>query len=180
MEITGVECIVLGTPPRERRAADQTHEVALIRITADDGSLGIGEAAVSPPVVKAFIDEPTSFSWSRGVSDILVGQDPRDPRRLWDELCDGTVWSARVGLGRIALAGVDMALWDLAGKTHGVPVWQLLGAERPAPVVPYLTMYSGPSPLATTIRNTNELVDHAREDGFRAAKIEALTDTTAD
>ena len=67
MEITGVECIVLGTPPRERRAADQTHEVALIRITADDGSVGIGEAAVSPPVVKAFIDEPTSFSWSRGV-----------------------------------------------------------------------------------------------------------------
>ena len=90
MEITGVECIVLGTPPRERRAADQTHEVALIRITADDGSVGIGEAAVSPPVVKAFIDEPTSFSWSRGVADILVGQDPRDPRRLWDELCDGT------------------------------------------------------------------------------------------
>ena len=85
MEITGVECIVLGTPPRERRAADQTHEVALIRITADDGSVGIGEAAVSPPVVKAFIDEPTSFSWSRGVSDILVGQDPSDPRRLWDE-----------------------------------------------------------------------------------------------
>ena len=67
MEITGVECIVLGTPPRERRAADQTHEVALIRITADDGSVGIGEAAVSPPVVKAFIDEPTSFAWSRGV-----------------------------------------------------------------------------------------------------------------
>ena len=60
------------------------------------------------------------------------------------------------------------------------PVWQLLGAERPEPVVPYLTMYSGPSPLATTIRNTNELVDHARADGFRAAKIEALTDTTED
>jgi L-alanine-DL-glutamate epimerase-like enolase superfamily enzyme len=71
-----------------------------------------------------------------------------------------------------------MALWDLAGKTHGVPVWQLLGAERPEPVVPYLTMYSGPSPLATTIRNTNELVDRAQQDGFRAAKIEALTDTT--
>jgi L-rhamnonate dehydratase len=177
MEITGVECIVLGTPPRERRAADQTHEVALIRITADDGSVGIGEAAVSPPVVKAFIDEPTSFSWSRGVSDILVGQDPSDPRRLWDDLCDGTVWSARVGLGRIALAGVDMALWDLAGKVLGQPVWQLLGATAPQPVVPYLTMYQGPSPLASTIRITNGLVDQAKADGFRAAKIEALTDT---
>jgi L-alanine-DL-glutamate epimerase-like enolase superfamily enzyme len=180
MEITGVECIVLGTPPRERRAADQTHEVALIRITADDGSVGIGEASVSPPVVKAFIDEPTSFSWSMGVSDMLVGQDPRDPRRLWDILCDGTVWNARVGLGRIALAGVDMALWDLAGKVLGQPVWQVLGASSPHPVHPYLTMYQGPSPLEDTIRITNGLVDRAKADSYRAAKIEALVDTTAD
>jgi L-rhamnonate dehydratase len=180
MEIVEVEAVVLSTPARERRAADQTHEAALIRITTDDGLVGIGEAAVSPPVVKAFIDEPTSFAWSRGVEDILRSQDPRDPRALWAELCDGTVWSARVGLGRIALAGVDMALWDLAGKAAGVPVWQLLGERRPDPVVPYLTMYGGPSPLATTIRHTNELIDRARADGFRAAKIEALTDNTED
>lgn len=178
MQIIGVEAIVLSTPARERRAADQTHEAALVRITSDDGHVGIGEAAVSPPVVKAFIDEPTSFSWSRSVADILIGEDPRDPKTLWAALCEGTVWSARVGLGRIALAGVDMALWDLAGKALGVPVWELLGGRRPDPVVPYLTMYSGPSPLQTTIRNTNELVDRAVADGFRAAKIEALTDTT--
>lgn len=178
MEITGVEAIVLSTPTRDWRAADQTHEAALVRITSDEGHVGVGEAAVSPPVVKAFIDEPTSFSWSRGVADMLVGEDPRDPRALWGALCDATVWSARVGLGRIALAGVDMALWDLAGKALGRPVWELLGGRRPDPVVPYLTMYSGPSPLRTTIRNTNELVDRAIDAGFRAAKIEALTDTT--
>jgi L-rhamnonate dehydratase len=178
MEIVDVEAVVLRTPTRDWRAADQTHEAALIRITADDGTVGIGEAAVSPPVVKAFIDEPTSFSWSRGVPDILRGKDPREPRALWIALCQETVWSARVGLGQIALAGVDMALWDLAGKVHEVPVWQLLGEQRPDPVVPYLTMYSGPSPLQLTIRNTNELVDRARAEGFRAAKIEALTDTT--
>jgi L-alanine-DL-glutamate epimerase-like enolase superfamily enzyme len=178
MEIVQVEAVVLRTPTRDWRAADQTHEAALIRITADDGSVGIGEAAVAPPVVKAFIDEPTSFSWSRSVPDILLGQDPTDPRALWTALCEGTVWTARVGLGQIALAGVDMALWDLAGKVAGVPVWQLLGERRPDPVVPYLTMYSGPSPLQTTISNTNELVDRARDAGFRAAKIEALTDTT--
>ncbi len=180
MKIVDVEAIVLRTPTRDWRAADQTHEAALVRVTADDGTFGIGEAAVAPPVVKAFIDEPTSFSWSRGVADILVGQDPSDPRELWSALAEGTVWNARVGLGRIALAGVDMALWDLAGKSLGVPVWQLLGERRPDPVVPYLTMYSGPSPLETTIRNTNNLLDRANEGGFRAAKIEALTDTTAD
>lgn len=178
MQITDVEAIVLRTPIRDWRAADQTHEAALVRITSDDGHVGIGEAAVLPAVVKAFIDEPTSFSWSQSVAEILIGQDPRDPKALWEALCDGTVWSARVGIGRIALAGVDMALWDLAGKSLGVPVWELLGERRPDPVVPYLTMYRGPSPLQTTIRNTNELVDKAVEAGFRAAKIEALTDTT--
>jgi L-alanine-DL-glutamate epimerase-like enolase superfamily enzyme len=65
------------------------------------------------------------------VADMLVGQDPRDPRHLWDLLCDGTVWNARVGLGRIALAGVDMALWDLAGHVLQQPVWRLLGADTP-------------------------------------------------
>jgi L-rhamnonate dehydratase len=180
MNIASIEAIVLSTPAPDRRAADQTHEAALVLVTSEDGLVGIGEAAVSPPVVKAFIDEPTSFSWSRGVADILQGEDASDPKRLWAALCDGTVWSARVGLGRIALAGIDMALWDLAGKTLGMPVWKMLGRDAPAPVVPYLTMYSGPSPLATTIRNTNELVDRAIDDGFRAAKIEALTDTTAD
>jgi L-rhamnonate dehydratase len=180
MEIVEVEAIVLRTPIRDWRAADQTHEAALVRITADDGTFGIGEAAVLPTVVKAFIDEPTSFSWSCGVKDVLVGRDPRDPRALWAALTDATVWSARVGLGRIALAGVDMALWDLAGKAAGVPVWQLLGDGRRDPVVPYLTMYLGPSPLETTIRRTNDLVDRAVAAGFRAAKIEALTDTTAD
>lgn len=178
MQIAGVEAIVLRTPVRDRRAADQTHEAALVRVTSDEGHAGIGEAAVLPAVVKAFIDEPTSFSWSRSVAEILIGQDPRDPKALWEALSDGTVWSARVGLGRIALAGVDMALWDLAGKAAGVPVWELLGERRPDPVVPYLTMYRGPSPLQTTIRNTNELIDKAVDGGFRAAKIEALTDTT--
>jgi L-alanine-DL-glutamate epimerase-like enolase superfamily enzyme len=116
MEIIGVEAIVVETPAKDRRAADQTHEAALVRITSADGLVGIGEAAASPAVVKAFIDEPTSFSWSCGIGDILIGEDPRDPPALWSKLYESTVWSGRVGLGHIALAGVDMALWDLAGK----------------------------------------------------------------
>jgi L-alanine-DL-glutamate epimerase-like enolase superfamily enzyme len=180
MEIVGVETVVVETPAKDRRAADQTHEAVLVRISSDDGSVGVGEAAASPTVVKAFIDEPTSFSWSRSIADILIGEDPRDPRALWRELYDGTFWSGRVGLGHIALAGVDMALWDLAGKVTGKPVWQLLGEQRPDPVVPYLTMYAGPSELPTTIRNQTELLDRAIAAGYRAAKIEALVDGTAD
>jgi L-alanine-DL-glutamate epimerase-like enolase superfamily enzyme len=180
MKIAGVEAIVLRTPAKDRRAADQTHEAALIRISSDDGHVGVGEAAAAPAVVKAFVDDPTSFAWDMGVADLLVGEDPRDPRRLWTKLYEGTVWSGRIGLGHIALAGVDMALWDLAGKVLGEPVWKLLGAPSPHPVRPYLTMYLGPTPLATTIADTTALVDRAIADGYAAAKIEALTDNTAD
>lgn len=180
MEIVNVEVVVVETPAKDRRAADQTHEAALILVTADDGTVGVGEAAAHPAVVKAFIDQKSSFSWDMGVADLLLGEDPRDPRRLWQKLYRGTFWSGRVGLGHIALAGVDIALWDLAGKLLKKPVWELLegtAAKRP---VPYLTTYHGPSALPISISNTTEVLDQAREMGYRAAKIEALVDTTAD
>jgi len=180
MEIVAVECFVLQTPAKDRRSADQTHEAALVRIQSDDGSVGVGEAASTPAVVKAFIEEPTSFFWSQGVRDILLGQDPRDPRTLWQRLYEGTFWSGRTGLGHIALAGVDMALWDLAGNIAQQPVWQLLGSTEPKPAVPYLTMYSGPSQVAETIENTVALLDRALAEGYRAAKIEAPIETAAD
>ena len=62
MSIVGVEAVVVETSAKDRRAADQTHEAVLVRITSDEGFVGIGEAAASPSVVKAFIEEPTSFS----------------------------------------------------------------------------------------------------------------------
>ena len=181
MKIVSVEAVVLSTPAPDRRAADQTHEAALVRITSEDGLVGIGEAAVLPPVVKAFIDEPTSFSWSRGVGDIVRRRGRARPAG---------------GCGtRSATAPSGRPAWASGASRSPASTWRsgisrarrsasrsgsCSARERPEPVVPYLTMYSGPSPLATTIRNTNELVDRAREGGFRAAKIEALTDTTAD
>lgn len=180
MEIVKVEVIVLETPAKDRRAADQTHEAAIVVVTGDDGSIGVGESAASPSVVKAFVEEKSSFSWSMGVAELLIGEDAGDPRRLWRKLYESTFWSGRIGLGHIALAGVDMALWDLAGKASGKPVWELLdgtGTERP---VPYLTTYEGPSPLPLSISRTNDMLDRAVDAGFRAAKIEALKDTTTD
>jgi L-alanine-DL-glutamate epimerase-like enolase superfamily enzyme len=73
-----------------------------------------------------------------------------------------------------------MALWDLAGKAAGVPVWQLLGEKRPDAVAPYLTLYHGASGLETTFERQTAALDEARALGFRAAKIEALVDTAAD
>jgi L-rhamnonate dehydratase len=142
--------------------------------------MGFGEASVSPAAVKAFLDQPNLWIWNCGVRELLIGETLDDPAALWSRLYQGNSWSARNGIGHVALAGVDMALWDLAGKAAGLPVWKLLGGESPRPVMPYVTMYEGPSPLNETIARTLKFVDRVREDGFRAAKIEAGPERTSD
>src|SRR2546428_324917 len=79
---------------------------------------------------------------NRDYAPLLVGQDPRDISRLWDVMYNtpregyaldrGHVLPqlGRRGLSISAIAGVDLALWDLLGKSLGAPVWRLLGGRR--------------------------------------------------
>jgi galactonate dehydratase len=60
--------------------------------------------------------------------DYLVGQDPARIEEHWQVLAKGGFYRGGVVLNS-ALAGIDQALWDIAGKTHGVPVHQLLGGH---------------------------------------------------
>ena len=136
MQIADIQAIVVRSPDYDPASIDNAHEAAVVRIISDDGLVGVGEAAASPRAIKALIDEDTSWAWSRGIRELLVGEDARDPRALWRKLYDGTWWWGRAGLGHVALAGIDMALWDLAGKAAGVPVWQLLGERRPEGITP--------------------------------------------
>ena len=54
-----------------------------------------------------------------------VGQDPLDRERIWQTL--GSFWYGQKGP---ALAAVDIALWDIAGKAASLPIYKLLGAYR--------------------------------------------------
>jgi L-alanine-DL-glutamate epimerase-like enolase superfamily enzyme len=178
--IADVEVLVLRASDYDPAAIDNVHEAAVVRVTSDDGVTGYGEAGAPPRAVKALVDEPASWAWDWSIRDLLVGEDPSDPRALWRKLYDGRWWSGRAGIGHVALGGIDMALWDLAGKLAGVPVWRVLGQKREASITPYITLYHGPSPLETTIERQVGLLDEARRRGFRAAKVEALVDTAAD
>ncbi len=93
---------------------------ALLTITADDGSEGHCFAATE--VVRPFLID-------RFVKVVLIGQDPFDRERLWQGLAH---WQRGSGsqLSDRTLAVVDMALWDLAGRKLGVPVYKLIGAAR--------------------------------------------------
>ena len=72
-----------------------------------------------------------------------------------------------------------MALWDLAGKAEGVPVWRLLGEQRNHTLEAYATIYHGRSTsYQMTLKQTLGGIDQALEAGFGAVKIEALADNT--
>jgi L-alanine-DL-glutamate epimerase-like enolase superfamily enzyme len=102
-------------PGPEKRA-----NMAMITITVDDGSKGY---AFGPPeVVRPHILE----AFARKV---LIGQDPFDRERLWQDLVHWQRGSAGQLTDR-ALAVIEQALWDLAGRALNTPVYKLLGAYR--------------------------------------------------
>jgi L-alanine-DL-glutamate epimerase-like enolase superfamily enzyme len=173
VRITGLEATVLSAPnPSE----DENENTVLVAVTTDAGVTGYGEANAAPEVVKAYLDrsDGADGGWDDGVRAFLVGADPRDPRALWPKLKRSTFWSARTGAGHVALAGVDMALWDLAGKLHGVPVWQLLGERRNTTLRAYITVWHGPEPFRESLARALGTIDAALDAGYRAIKIEAL------
>ena len=102
-------------PGPEKRAT-----MAMLTITADDGSCGY---AFGPPeVIRPYVIE--AF-----VRKVLVGQDPFDRERIWQDLEHWQRGSAGQLTDR-AMAVVETALWDLAGRALKTPVYKLLGAYR--------------------------------------------------
>ncbi|MGW6843297.1 galactonate dehydratase [Streptomyces sp. NPDC054958] len=92
-----------------------------LRVDTDEGITGWGEPVVEgrAHTVAAAVEE---------LSDHLVGQDPMCIEDHWQVLTKGGFYRGGPVLSS-AVAGIDQALWDIAGKALGVPVWQLLGGK---------------------------------------------------
>lgn len=90
-----------------------------VRIETDEGLTGVGEATIHPAPRSAagLLDD---------LEAIVVGKDPRQIERIW-QLCWRRLFYRGGPVFGAAVAGIDMALWDLKGKQLGVPVYELLG-----------------------------------------------------
>jgi L-alanine-DL-glutamate epimerase-like enolase superfamily enzyme len=176
VKIMDIEAMVVEKPSIDVTAADAMQDAFIVRIRTDEGIVGYGEGNHTPRAMKALVDSPGSHSWSQGIKDILVGQNPLHPERLWDVMYRATAMSGRRGLLVAVLAAIDVALWDIKGKTEGKPIHELLGGASGSAVTPYSTIYDGPGEWSDTLRRTTEMIDQARGLGFRAVKIEPLDD----
>ena len=128
MIITDVEALLLR-PEGELNAsiADGSQDALLVRVTTDEGIVGLGEVDSSPWVVQAIINAPASHMTAIGLRAQLIGQDPADIDGLWRRMYFGSLYYGRRGAAVHAISGVDIALWDIAGKVHGQPIHELLG-----------------------------------------------------
>lgn len=153
-------------PEIDVNAADSTQDALIVRIHTDAGIVGIGEVDASPTVVKAIFEAPRSHAISSGLRELLVGQDPRNVESLWDQMYEGTIFFGRRGVAIMAMSGVDIALWDILGKSLNQPVYRMLGGAYRDKVRAY---------ASTLMPNTpDEAERHAHElaqQGFTAIKF---------
>ena len=164
-KITGVEAFYLR-PGEIKFRTDSSQDALVVRVTTDAGVEGFGEVDSCPLVAKAVIEAPASHPQARGLRDILLGEDPREVERLWDLMYQGTQYFGRDGAAIHAMAGVDLALWDIKGKLLDEPVYSLLGGAYRKEVRAYASHMFDFEP-----ETTGEKAAAARKAGFTAVKF---------
>jgi L-alanine-DL-glutamate epimerase-like enolase superfamily enzyme len=185
MKITKTEVFVLGDPEGESEAdGSRIHGLAFVRIHTDEGITGVSEIFCVPPgVARAVLDGPESL-----FGRLLLGQDPVTPERLWTRLYNSMLHGNRRGWVIICLGAVDVALWDLYGKSLGRPVYELLGGAEPSrhqvtedvdsgEVIPYCTIISDDWDADSVLKQQVDRVVRLRELGYRAFKVEPMNQT---
>lgn len=146
MRIARVEAdwVHVPIPPERQHVSDfgrvASFDSVIVRVETQCGVVGWGEA-------KAGVGSAASCAGLAAIvnhdfAPLLLGKDPRDISLLWDTLYNtpregyaiakghALPQLGRRGLSVSAIAGVDIALWDVLGKSLGAPVWRLLGGRR--------------------------------------------------
>ena len=119
-----VEC-TLPQPVFDANYIMATKPALLVEVETDDGLVGLGEAAhFGGPLAS------TQAVMEGELRAHLIGEDPRDVERLWEQMHQRAYKHARGGVLIAAMSGIDIALWDLRGKMAGMPLWRLLGGYR--------------------------------------------------
>lgn len=132
-----------------------------VLVRTDAGITGIGE--VSPMNAAA-----AAHLIANQYGGLITGMNPLDIDRSWDRIFYATYKQGVMGLQPEALAGIDIALWDILGKVTGLPLCQLLGGKRRDWVRVYASIGGG---ARSTPEKMAERAARAVARGFTAVKI---------
>ena len=114
-------------------------DATIVRVETECGLVGWGEAKAS--VGSMGNNAAMAALINRDLGSALIGEDPRNPRRLWEIAYNGSRAHFALTRGQAfpvldrrgsrisAIGAIDMACWDILGRSLDVPVWQLLGGK---------------------------------------------------
>jgi galactonate dehydratase len=144
MKITGVRTLVVNAEMRNW---------VFVRVDTDQpGLYGWGEATLewkTRAVVGAVQD----------LEPLVLGRDPRDVEQLARIMNKHGFW--RIGvIGKTAISGIEVALWDIFGKSVGLPVWRLLGGRTRDRIRVYTHLGTGQMQAVYETQDAAALVDH--------------------
>jgi L-alanine-DL-glutamate epimerase-like enolase superfamily enzyme len=126
MKIVDIRTIPLSyrcEPPYGSAGGMQARRGALlVEIETDERVIGIGEAGVGGGSTRDVIEKQ--------LRPMLIGEDPLLIERLWQKMFARTRQYGRRGIVMNAISGIDIALWDIAGKVARMPLYRLLGGCR--------------------------------------------------
>src|SRR3954465_637617 len=101
-----------------------------LKLTTEDGITGLGDATLNGRELSV------ASYLSDHLVPLLIGRDARRIEDTWHYLYKGAYWRGGP-VGMTALGAVDTALWDILGKSLGVPVYQRLGGRSRDAVTVY-------------------------------------------
>jgi L-alanine-DL-glutamate epimerase-like enolase superfamily enzyme len=173
MKIKAVEPFILHVPLNVDSISDSTHTITHwgvvgTKIITETGLEGYGFTGTHAHLAS---DRLITSCIRDCYAPMLQGEDAADIDRLWLKLArfPAVQWVGRAGITHIALAAVDMALWDLRAKAAGVPLWKLLGGATSEKIVAYNT------DIGWLSIPKNKLVDGSKraveEEGFTRIKL---------
>lgn len=172
MKITQIDCHVLLDPGYDVSATSSSQDDIIVEVHTDEGISGIGETDVNPWIARACIQAPGTHTMARGLSEMLIGEDPLKPEDLWEKLYVGSAMNGRRGAVINAIGAIDMALHDLRGKALGKPCYELLGGAVRNHITPYASLQPEVDSYDAFRRSMVQWALRAKGLGFRAAKLE--------
>ncbi|MDD3953081.1 MAG: mandelate racemase/muconate lactonizing enzyme family protein [Lentisphaeria bacterium] len=134
MKITKIEPVIVGAPtPSTGQLSDKNY--IFVKIHTDEGIYGLGEASLGgyTSTIVALLGD---------LEDLLLGEDPTRIEYLCQVMQRQKFWRGGVIKGS-AVAGVELALWDILGKSIGVPVYQLFGGPYRKKIRVYINGWTG-------------------------------------
>lgn len=159
MKITKIEPVIVGAPTPGCGLLSNRNYI-FVKVHTDEGITGLGEATLEgyDQTIKGLLKD---------LESLLIGEDPTRIGYLAQVMIRQKFWKGGVLKGS-AVAGIELALWDILGKSVGLPVYKMVGGACRDKIRVYANGWSGG---ATEPAEIKEKANVALEAGYKAFKF---------